>query len=87
MAAIEMKSVVTPMRGKDYSAKNIIRDVEEQNNAIALEIEQARTNLGLWFNLSAGWLVNTTVPISVAPTKDDLAMFIIHFSPSFLNFL
>ena len=66
--------------------KNIIRDVDEPNNAIALEIEEARKSLGLRFDLSAAWSLNTIVPISVATTIDDLAVFIIHFSPSFLKF-
>ena len=68
--------------------KNIIRDVDEQNNAIALETEKASSRLEfseLCFIPSVGWPANIIEQISVATTIDELAVFLIQLSPSFLS--
>ena len=65
--------------------KNITRDVDEQNIAIALETEKTIKRLGLSFNPSAFLAVNIIKLISVATTIEYSEVSIIHFSAFVLN--
>jgi hypothetical protein len=65
--------------------KNIIRDVEKQNNPIGLETEETKARLDFTkLNPPASWPLNIIVPIN---NHKRVSYVLIHFSPSFLNCL